>query len=279
MPPDPQRARTIIIGDVHGCLDELQELLAKCEYNPDTTRVVLVGDLVNKGPKSAECVRYVREQGFACVRGNHDDVALFNWERREAERQDGSTPLSQTEEKYAYVDKFDDGDVQFLRELPHTLRLPEHDVIVVHAGLVPDVVLEAQDAAAMITMRNLVEKTFCAADVPNCTEPQSVQHWQWSHKAKDGVGWATVWEPNQATLASVSHVVFGHDAKRGLQLERFATGLDTGACYGKKLSALILEPPEEGSARTPSAGALGRISAARRIVSVNSACVYSEPGS
>ena len=49
-------------------------------------RVVLVGDRVNKGPRSAECVRFVRTSGFACVRGNHDDAALFAWERRQAER-------------------------------------------------------------------------------------------------------------------------------------------------------------------------------------------------
>lgn len=279
LPPDPQRLRTIVVGDVHGCLDELQELLSVCDYNPQTTRVVLVGDLVNKGPKSAECVRFVREKGFACVRGNHDDAALFAWERRQAERRDGGSPFSQIEDKYAYVDQFDDADVQFLREMPHTLRLPELEAIVVHAGLVPGVPLEAQEAAAMITMRNLLRPQSKAADVTtaNLKAPQ-----QWSHKAKQGVGWATAWAPDDATLANVSCVIFGHDAKRGLQQEAFATGLDTGACYGKKLTALVLErhkddsiPPEEYGG----SGVKGGVAVARRIVSVRSARVYSEPGS
>jgi hypothetical protein len=36
------KPRVIIIGDVHGCLDELQELLKKCDYNPDDSTVILV---------------------------------------------------------------------------------------------------------------------------------------------------------------------------------------------------------------------------------------------
>lgn len=69
--------RLIVVGDVHGCLDELKELLGKCEYSQqDGDRVLLVGDLVNKGPYSAEVIRFAREQDMLCIRGNHDDFAL-----------------------------------------------------------------------------------------------------------------------------------------------------------------------------------------------------------
>lgn len=80
--PDSSKSRTIIVGDIHGCLDELIDVLAACSHDVTNDRVVLVGDLVNKGPKSAECVRFAREHGFTSVRGNHDDAALFAWERR-----------------------------------------------------------------------------------------------------------------------------------------------------------------------------------------------------
>lgn len=48
--------RTIIIGDVHGCFDELQELLKKVNWEREKDRLVFVGDLVNKGPKSLEVI-------------------------------------------------------------------------------------------------------------------------------------------------------------------------------------------------------------------------------
>lgn len=67
--PQDINPRVIVVGDVHGCLDELQALLEKAEYDKERDSVVLVGDLVNKGPKSAETVRYAREQGFFTVRG------------------------------------------------------------------------------------------------------------------------------------------------------------------------------------------------------------------
>lgn len=70
------KSRIIIIGDVHGCLDELKDLLVKCEYDSASCTLIFVGDLVNKGPYSAETVNYVRNQGAYCVRGNHDESAL-----------------------------------------------------------------------------------------------------------------------------------------------------------------------------------------------------------
>ncbi len=78
-----------IIGDVHGCFDETKELLEKLEYDvtkvdgrysvkhPDGRKIIFVGDLVDRGPKTPEVIRLVRdavedEQAF-CVVGNHDE--------------------------------------------------------------------------------------------------------------------------------------------------------------------------------------------------------------
>lgn len=69
--------RLIVVGDVHGCLEELQQLLVESNYNKNEgDEVLLVGDLVNKGPLSAETVQFARENNFHCIRGNHDDFAL-----------------------------------------------------------------------------------------------------------------------------------------------------------------------------------------------------------
>jgi hypothetical protein len=50
-----------LVGDVHGCADELDALLAKIAHDAQRDVLVLVGDMVNKGPKSAE----VGDQGSA----------------------------------------------------------------------------------------------------------------------------------------------------------------------------------------------------------------------
>jgi hypothetical protein len=75
-----EKSRVIIIGDIHGCLDELEELLKKCGIDETTDTLIFVGDLVNKGPKSAETIKFVRElteRGVAyCVMGNHDLATL-----------------------------------------------------------------------------------------------------------------------------------------------------------------------------------------------------------
>ena len=54
--------RTLVIGDVHGCVDELSNLLSACEHGP-VDQVVLVGDLVAKGPDSPGVLALVRELG------------------------------------------------------------------------------------------------------------------------------------------------------------------------------------------------------------------------
>jgi hypothetical protein len=67
----------IAIGDVHGCIDELQDLLRLCDYRPGDL-VVFLGDLVSKGPDSIAVVQMAREIGAIAVRGNHD-FEVIRW--------------------------------------------------------------------------------------------------------------------------------------------------------------------------------------------------------
>lgn len=62
-----------IIGDVHGHYDTLMTLVARL---PEDATLIFVGDLIDRGPKSAEVVKWVREHGCACVMGNHEEMMV-----------------------------------------------------------------------------------------------------------------------------------------------------------------------------------------------------------
>ena len=198
--------RTIVIGDVHGCLDELLALLVRCGRTPDD-RVVLVGDLVAKGPDSAGVVQWARESGADAVLGNHDDHVL-------RARRGGRD----VRPKHAEVAQtMGAADIAWLGARP--LWLPLGDAggtphVVVHGGLVPGVPIARQEREHLLNLRSI------AAD----GRPS---------KRIEGTPWAALW-------TGPEHVVFGHDAIRGLQRHPFATGLDTGCVYGRELTALVL---------------------------------------
>ena len=198
-------SRYFVVGDVHGCLDELEALIALAQLD-EGTRLVLVGDLVNKGPKSAETVRWCRARDVLAVRGNHEEALLRQWRKLEAGR-----PVAAT---YEYVRDLSTDDVAWIENLPHTISLPSVDAIVVHAGLAPARSLEAQTPADMVYMRSLLD------DGSGSVDPGRES-------------WA-------ATRTEAPLVVFGHDARRGLQTHPFAVGLDTGCAYGKKLTGIRL---------------------------------------
>ncbi|MBX5480718.1 MAG: metallophosphoesterase [Myxococcaceae bacterium] len=217
--------RTIVIGDVHGCREELEALLAACEVSKDD-EVVFVGDLVAKGPDSQGTVQLIRERGFHAVLGNHDAHVL----RIRA----GTLDKPPKETHAAVARRLTAADWAFLEACPLYRRLdPALGAIVVHAGFVPGVPFDRQERDAMINIRSL--------------RPDGT----WSRKIDDGVPWASKWPGPE-------HVIFGHDAIRGLQQHPHATGLDTGCVYGRELTALIL--PE------------------RRLVRVKAKRTYSDPG-
>jgi hypothetical protein len=203
--------RTLIVGDVHGCLDELRALLLRCGRGADD-RVVLVGDLVAKGPDSVGVVRWARESGFAAVLGNHDAHVLAAC-RGEADVRP---------RHIAVAEQLSPADVAWLAALPLWLRLDEAGTelpyLVVHAGLVPGVALERQDREHLLNLRSIT-----AEGLPS--------------KRLDGTPWAASWRGPE-------HVVFGHDAVRGLQRHPLATGLDSGCVYGRELTALVLPAGE-----------------------------------
>jgi diadenosine tetraphosphatase ApaH/serine/threonine PP2A family protein phosphatase len=146
----PSSMRIIVVGDVHGCFEELKEVLKKCNHNSSEDKVVLVGDLVNKGPCSAEVVQYARKEGFYCIRGNHDHDALVYALGIHPCSSEASLP-----EKYHYIRQLTEEDIEWFKNLPYTITIPYRGIGFVHAGLIPKIPLEKQQYNDMILMRNL----------------------------------------------------------------------------------------------------------------------------
>ncbi|GIJ92409.1 hypothetical protein Asppvi_011391 [Aspergillus pseudoviridinutans] len=268
--------RLVIVGDVHGMRKSLEALLDKIGFDKGKgDHLILAGDLVNKGPDSPGVVDLAIKLGASAVRGNHDN-AVLNAAAEIRARKDsllqsgglmGSPALPENPEADASKDTVQDFEIpdkdasattgagmkhsaatyttalalsthqlDWLAALPLILRvkLPPNltssfgdTLIVVHAGLVPGIPLEAQDPHAIMHMRSLVgtlgdEREFKPAE------------------ASGEEGWAMEWDRWQEKLASKSTVIFGHDAKRRLQLGRYTIGLDSACLYGHRLSALVI---------------------------------------
>lgn len=65
-----------VIGDLHGCYDLLERLLAKVQFDPGKDRLFSVGDLVDRGPDSIHCLQLLDEPWFYAVMGNHEEMLL-----------------------------------------------------------------------------------------------------------------------------------------------------------------------------------------------------------
>lgn len=68
-------SRRIFVGDVHGHYEALMRLLETIAPNSDD-QIYFVGDLIDRGPKSAQVIEFVRSQGYGCVMGNHEQMLL-----------------------------------------------------------------------------------------------------------------------------------------------------------------------------------------------------------
>jgi bis(5'-nucleosyl)-tetraphosphatase (symmetrical) len=121
---------TYAIGDVQGCSDELQQLLARFAFHPAKDRLWFVGDLVNRGPKSVEVLRFVRGLGDRAivVLGNHDLHLVAEHEGFEPPRKgDSFEDVLNAPDRKALVD--------WLRQRP--LMHSQGAYAMVHAGLLP----------------------------------------------------------------------------------------------------------------------------------------------
>lgn len=68
--------RDFVIGDIHGCFDLVHEVMWLADFNGSVDRLFSVGDLVDRGPTSEDCIDWIAKPWFHAVRGNHEQMAI-----------------------------------------------------------------------------------------------------------------------------------------------------------------------------------------------------------
>ncbi len=204
--------RTIVIGDIHGCYDELEDLLERIAPGA-SDRIIAVGDLIVKGWKNREVLNlFMVDERFQAVIGNHDRAILRHWNEE-------NISLKRTQK--AALDELDADRARYasyLNSLPYMIDLGSH--VVVHAGVRPGVPLEAQ------TPDDLTELRTLGSD----------------RTSREGIPWYEVYDGEKIAL-------FGHWPAPQPRRGRRAIGLDTGCVYGYQLTAYIIESDEFVSVR------------------------------
>lgn len=197
-------ARTFVVGDIHGCFDELSDLLRRVDFAGDD-RLVCVGDLIVKGEKNREVLDlFMTDERFSSVLGNHDRAVM-----RALRGEDVGLKPSQAE---CFRELNDESEryAEFLGALPLWFELGEH--LVVHAGVRPGVPLAQQNVEDLTELRTLGQ----------------------DRTSRDGVPWYEVYEGGETVL-------FGHWPSAQPRRGPRAIGLDTGCVYGYQLTAYLIE--------------------------------------
>jgi bis(5'-nucleosyl)-tetraphosphatase (symmetrical) len=256
---------TYAIGDVQGCDDELGELLALVRFDAMRDRAIFVGDLVNRGPKSAEVLRRVKtlhERGAAdSVLGNHDFFLIMAYEGF-SQLHEGDTldqVLSQPDAREL---------VDWLRRRP--LLIEHSDHVIVHAGLLP--AWSLSDARAYAgelehelrgeNYREFLHQLFgneprtwhpelvgvartrvivnALARLRFCTVFSEIEFKEKRDVTHNPQGYAP-WFQIPGRRSADAQLIAGHWSSEGLRLLPNASLLDSGCLWGGALTAMRLE--------------------------------------
>lgn len=239
--------RTIVIGDVHGMLDELRALVDKLDLR-DGDRLFFLGDLVDKGPDSLGVVRFVRDLGATVVCGNHEESAIRLFDKAQKA---GSWDGLRKVEKEPWLRDLDSETVDWLRTLPLFVR-PMDGVILVHGGFFPALFdkFDALPSASpedwhrgggktMDRLRRVlrIRHVFKPGSVSTKGKDISGQMVQLGDEGESTEHWANWWDGREG------FAIFGHDPQRNGRalLHLHALALDTGAVFGGRLTAAVIE--------------------------------------
>jgi bis(5'-nucleosyl)-tetraphosphatase (symmetrical) len=271
---------TYAIGDIQGCLDELKHLLDNIRFDPASDQLWLVGDIVNRGPKSLEALRFVRDLGKSAITvlGNHDLHLLAI--------ASGSAKLKRKDTLQPILDASDSSELlEWLRHCP-LLHFDEgRNQLLVHAGLPPQwtarkaakYAREAEKILRSGDHRDFFEHMY--GDQPDmwdkglsgwdriryiinamtrmryCSEDGRLELKQKGKPGSQPEGLKPWFELSQRRSAD-TEIIFGHWSTLGHYTADNIHGLDSGCLWGGALTLLNLDDPRRRVIQLNCKGAL-----------------------
>lgn len=228
-------SRIITVGDIHGCIEEFALLLESVSYQQGKDRLILLGDLIDRGPDPAGVVKLAREVEAECIMGNHEEKAL-RWRRHEKIKAlwkaNNSTHhymnpmLPIHPDRLAQWAQIPDKDWDWIATWPCYIHINDAWTAV-HAGCFPGVEIERQKPNDLMRIRyvdpikmKVVTPTKKGEQPDNC------------------VCWTELWKGPR-------RIIYGHETYKNTKASEFSLGIDTGCVYGEKLTAIIFESRTE----------------------------------
>jgi serine/threonine protein phosphatase 1 len=199
--------RLIAIGDIHGCHLEFAELLARVAPARED-RVILLGDLINRGPDSNKVLDLARENKASSLLGNHE-LRLLNY-RRSGDKK------ALKEGDLETFEKLRSEDWAFIEKMPLTVEEPELNTVFVHGGFLPGEPWQKQPAE-VVTRIQVIDKEGRPAK--RADKPEAPP-------------WADLW-------SGPPFVVYGHTPRREIYKLKWSLGIDTGCVQGGHLTACV----------------------------------------
>jgi len=229
------RPKTFVIGDVHGCIDDLHELMQK--LSPSThDRLIFIGDLIDKGPDSLAVVRTVvqwsKQLKVQLILGNHEEKFL----RYVQHIRTGSgreKEMKGIEEFPTLLDGLGDEELRFLEGAYYTLHLPESNTLLVHGGLWQSIDFPLPATYEFAENHKVDNKRLALLTMTRYLNAAGNFVGLGQEKTGDSF-WAEGYD------GQWGHVFFGHQPFLQAEPRRFlhATGIDTGCVFGGWLSAV-----------------------------------------
>jgi bis(5'-nucleosyl)-tetraphosphatase (symmetrical) len=254
---------TYAIGDIQGCFASFEALLERCAFDHAHDRLWLVGDLVNRGPRSLEALRFVRDLGSAAITvlGNHDLYLLMLAEGFGKRGKDDTL-----NEILIAPDR--DELLDWLRRQP--LCHIEGDFCMVHAGLLPQwtvaearlLAIEVEQALVAPNYRKFMANMWGSEPASwrddlegwprlrvivnamtrmRFCSPEGVMEFRTKGELADAPTGYLPWFQVPGRRSADAVLVTGHWSALGLKIEPNLLALDSGCLWGRHLTAVRLE--------------------------------------